>query len=97
MSKKNKEITKAVALSYSPEINDAPILKAKGKGNIAEQIIEKATSHQIPIQEDASLVEVLSMLEINDEIPADLYQLVSEILSIVYEADQKAKLMEVFK
>ncbi|NDI33408.1 EscU/YscU/HrcU family type III secretion system export apparatus switch protein [Chengkuizengella sediminis] len=97
MNKNNRKITKAVALSYSSEQNDAPELKAKGKGIIADNIIEKAKSYGVPIQEDASLVEVLSKLEINEEIPAELYQLVAEVLTMVYEADQKAKMLEVFK
>ncbi|MFS1513218.1 EscU/YscU/HrcU family type III secretion system export apparatus switch protein [Chengkuizengella sp. SCS-71B] len=97
MIKNGLKSAKAVALSYTSEKNDAPQLKAKGKGVVADNIIQEAKNHGIPIQEDASLVEVLSTLEINEEIPGELYQLVAEIFTMVYNADQKAKVMEVFK
>jgi len=81
----------AVALRYDADVQEAPVVVAKGKGLVAKQIIEKAKEHDIPIQEDASLVEVLSKLELNQQIPAELYQLVAEVLSFVYRSDQKAK------
>lgn len=80
----------AVALRYNPEEHDSPILTAKGKGLVARNIIEKAKEHDIPIQEDASLVEVLSKLELDQQIPAELYELVAEVLSFVYRSDLKA-------
>ncbi|NBI29558.1 EscU/YscU/HrcU family type III secretion system export apparatus switch protein [Chengkuizengella marina] len=96
MIKKDLKTAKAVALSYTSEKNDAPELKAKGKGLVADNIIREAKNYGVPIQEDASLVEVLSKLEINEEIPAELYQLIAEIFTMVYKADQKAKMMKVF-
>ncbi|MEI7027351.1 EscU/YscU/HrcU family type III secretion system export apparatus switch protein [Paenibacillus sp. y28] len=81
----------AVALRYNPDQNQSPIVVAKGKGHLAESILEKAREHGVAIQEDPSLVEVLSKLEINQEIPPELYQLVAEILSFVYRSDAKAK------
>lgn len=81
---------KAVALKYEPGVQAAPVLVAKGKGQIADRILEKAKKNGVPIQEDASLVEVLSKLDVDQEIPADLYALVAEILSFVYQSDRKA-------
>lgn len=83
---------KAVALKYVPEQQATPTVAAKGQGRIAEKIVEKARDHGIPVQEDASLVEVLSKLDLNDEIPPELYQLVAELLSFLYRADRKAEL-----
>lgn len=80
----------AVALGYNPGSMDAPQVKAKGKGLVAEQIIEKAKDHDIPIQEDPSLVEVLSQLELNERIPEELYQAVAEVFSFVYHLDKQA-------
>jgi flagellar biosynthesis protein len=91
MSNKKNEIKKAVALRYASDKQQAPVVVAKGKGQIAEKIIEKAKEFGIPLQEDASLVEVLSKLDLNQEIPAELYQLVAEILSFIYRSDQRAK------
>lgn len=82
---------RAVALRFEPEEQDAPVVVAKGKGLVAREIIERAKEHDIPIQEDSSLVEVLSKLELNQQIPPELYQLVAEVLSFVYRADHKVK------
>lgn len=81
---------KAVALRYKPNLDDAPVVIAKGKGRVAEKILEQAKEHGIPLQENSSLVEVLSTLELDQQIPAELFQLVAEILSFVYRADHDA-------
>ncbi|WP_040948649.1 EscU/YscU/HrcU family type III secretion system export apparatus switch protein [Gorillibacterium massiliense] len=90
MKDKKHPIRQAVALRYSPDQMQAPILAAKGKGVVADEIISKAKEYGIPIQEDPSLVEVLGQLELEREIPPELYQLVAEILSFVYRADNRA-------
>jgi len=85
-------IKKAVALRYAPgEKASAPTVIAKGKGVVADSILEKAREHSIPIQEDKSLVEVLSKLDIDQEIPPELYQLVAEVLSFVYRSDARLR------
>lgn len=88
--KKNPSLKKAVALKYDPAQNDAPILAAKGTGHLAERILELAKEHEIPVQEDAALVEVLSKLDLDRQIPPELYNLVAEILSFIYRADREA-------
>jgi flagellar biosynthesis protein len=85
-------IKKAVALRYAPgDKAAAPTVVAKGKGVLAESILEKAREHGIPVQEDKSLVEVLSKLDIDQEIPPELYQLVAEVLSFVYRSDSRLR------
>lgn len=84
-------IKKAVALRYSPEVQKAPTLIAKGKGHMAETILQKAKDNGIPIQEDSSLVEVLSKLDLDQEIPPELYQLVAEVLSFIYRSDNRMR------
>jgi flagellar biosynthesis protein len=79
----------AIALGYKPETQDAPHVIAKGKGYIAESIIEKAKEKGIPIQEDPSLVTLLSQLEINETIPEELYKVVAEVFAYIYRADQQ--------
>lgn len=81
---------KAVALQYKPDQHQAPVVVAKGQGYTAEAILAKAKEHNVPIQEDPSLVEVLSQLDLDQEIPQDLYQLVAELLSFVYRLDKHA-------
>lgn len=84
---------KAVALRYNPAQDEAPLITAKGSGQTAKAIIEKAMESGIPIQEDASLVEVLSKLDLDQQIPSELYQLVAEILTFIYKSDQQAGLL----
>lgn len=85
------KVKKAVALRYQPGERTAPVMVAKGKGHIADLILERAKENGIPVQEDSSLVEVLSKLDIDQEIPSELYTLVAEILSFVYRSDRKAR------
>jgi flagellar biosynthesis protein len=88
---KRSKARKAVALKYEPGTGSAPVVVAKGQGHIAEVILEKAAEHGVPVQEDSSLVEVLSKLDIDQEIPPELYALVAEVLSFVYRSDRRAK------
>ncbi|MDG5470273.1 EscU/YscU/HrcU family type III secretion system export apparatus switch protein [Jeotgalibacillus sp. ET6] len=78
----------AVALTYNQELSAAPVVTGKGKGLTAENIIEKAREHNVPIQEDPALVELLSQLEVNESIPDDLYQAVAEVFAFIYRLDQ---------
>ena len=81
----------AIALKYNTENDSAPKVVAKGKGIIAEEILSKAKEFGVPIQEDPSLVEVLSQLEINQTIPEDLYSVVAELFAFIYRADKELK------
>lgn len=83
-------VKKAVALKYAPEKHAAPVVVAKGRGAVAEEILRRAREAGVPVQHDPSLVEVLSKLDLNEEIPPELYRLVAEILSFVYRSDRKA-------
>ncbi|GJM84058.1 hypothetical protein HMSSN139_65540 [Paenibacillus sp. HMSSN-139] len=82
---------KAVALKYDPGQGEAPVVVAKGKGLIADRILDAALEHGIPVQEDAALVEVLSKLDLDQQIPAELYDLVAEILTFIYRSDKMAE------
>ncbi|GGA16259.1 EscU/YscU/HrcU family type III secretion system export apparatus switch protein [Psychrobacillus lasiicapitis] len=79
----------AIALNYKPSMVDAPTVVAKGKGKIAENILAKAKEHNVPIQQDASLVELLGQLDINQSIPEELYQAVAEVFAFIYKVDQE--------
>ena len=71
----------AVALHYDKK--GAPRVVAKGKGSIGARIIEVAKAHDIPIEENEVLAGALSNVEIGDEIPAELYKAVAEVLVFV--------------
>ena len=79
----------AAALRYEQGKHKAPTVVAKGSGVVAEKIIEMARIHGIPLQENPELVQVLMKLDINQEIPAELYQVVADILAMIYRASQK--------
>ncbi|MBM7603338.1 flagellar biosynthesis protein [Metabacillus crassostreae] len=90
MSKEN-ESRKAVALKYNAEKEQAPIVIAKGKGLVADEIVETAQKHQVHIQEDPALIELLSKLEIHQQIPDELYEAVAEIFAFVYQLENDIK------
>jgi len=77
---------KAVALKYERGKDRAPKVTAKGRGILAEKIIEIAKEAGVPILEDETLVEFLVALDVGEEIPPDLYKAVAEILVYVYKA-----------
>ncbi len=81
--------TKAVALKYEPAKAQSPKIVAKGVGELAERIIQVAKEHNVSIHEDPNLAEVLTKLELNTEIPPDLYQAVAEILVFVYNLNKR--------
>lgn len=85
----NEKRKKAVALSYEQSMDDAPRVMASGKGLVAEEIIERAEAYDIPILEDPSLVEVLAELNINEQIPEELFQVVSEVFAFIYRTDKQ--------
>ncbi|HHN63894.1 MAG TPA: EscU/YscU/HrcU family type III secretion system export apparatus switch protein [Nitrospirae bacterium] len=80
---------KAAALRYDRGRDSAPRLVAKGRGYLAEKIIEIAKERGIPIQEDRELVEILSTLDLYREIPPELYRAVAEILAYIYRVSKK--------
>ncbi|MBW1675901.1 MAG: flagellar biosynthesis protein FlhB [Deltaproteobacteria bacterium] len=82
---------RAVALKYDPLLDNAPRLVAKGKDRLAEKILEIAREHDIHVHEDPNIVEILSQLDLNEEIPPDLYVVIAELLAFVYSLDRGKK------
>lgn len=80
---------RAAALKYVKEKDRAPKLVAKGRGYLAEKIIETAQTHDIPMREDALLSQALDVLDLNTEIPPTLYRAVAEVLAWVYRLERK--------
>ena len=84
-----EDIQKAIALKYDKKENGAPKVIGKGKGIIAEQIIAIAKKNKVPVYPDRDLVQVLEALDLDFEIPPDLYRAVAEVLVFIYEMNQK--------
>jgi flagellar biosynthesis protein len=80
---------KAVALKYDHQKNKAPRVIAKGRGDIAEKIIEVAKAHNVPLYEDKNLIQILEALELETEIPPELYRAVAEVLAFIYRLNGK--------
>lgn len=82
----------AISLKFDQSRDQAPRVTAKGEGLMAERIIQLARENNIPIREDADLVEVLSQVNIQQEIPPSVYRVVAELLAWVYRMNQDYKL-----
>jgi flagellar biosynthesis protein len=79
---------KAVALKYDGEKDKAPRIIAKGRGDIAEKIIGIAKEHDVPLYEDKNLVQILEALDLETEIPPELYRAVAEVLAFIYRLER---------
>ncbi len=80
-------VRKAVALKM--EEKEIPKVIAKGKGKIAEKILQIARRHNIPIKRDTPLTEALISLDLGEEIPPELYRAIAEIMAFVYSLKSK--------
>jgi flagellar biosynthesis protein len=80
----DKRMKRAAALKYDQARNMAPRVVARGKGLIAEQIIRVARENNVPLHEDPNLVNVLEAMELESEIPDELYRAVAEVLVFIY-------------
>lgn len=80
---------KAVALRYNIKKENTPKVVAKGKGLIAERIIKIAQENELPIKKDEDLVELLTKIDIDKEIPNNLYKAVAEVFSFIYNVTNK--------
>lgn len=78
-----------VAITLQYDGDSAPKVTAKGSGALAEQIIKIAQEHDIPIKEDHQLVELLSQVELDHEIPELLYEAVVQVLIFAYQLSDK--------
>lgn len=81
------QLQKAVALYYDGK--NAPQISAKGTGKVAEQIMEIAREHGVPLCDNPSLVDLLVTLELGDEIPESLYIAVACIIAFAYQLEGK--------
>ena len=81
----------AAAIKYDSASANAPKVTARGRGFIADKIIEKAEEFGIPIKNDPDLVQILSKLDIGAEIPVELYRATAEILAFVYSLNENQR------
>lgn len=80
----------AVALRYRPKEDKAPIVLAKGLDNVALRIVEVAQENQVSVVENVSLARSLyQQAELNQEIPADLYAAVADVIVYIFRLNEK--------
>lgn len=77
------ERKKAVAIRYDQGKDKAPMVVAKGVGELAEKIIETARKHGVPVLEDKALISALMKVEIYEEIPPELYRAIAKVLVFI--------------
>jgi flagellar biosynthesis protein len=82
---------RAAALRYERGVDAAPKVVAAGAGVIADRILELAREAGVPVREDAALAVALGRLQLDLEIPADLYVAVAEALIWAYALDARAR------
>ena len=86
MTEKPTPPPNAVAIAYNSG-DSAPRVVAKGRGMVAEQIIERAKEHGVAIHESKELVSLLMQVELDDHIPPALYRAVAELLAWLYRVE----------
>lgn len=87
MAEEEKKRKQAIAIQYNPD-EVAPKILASGTGIIADKIIEKAKSSDVPLYKDNKLANTLSKLDIGEYIPPELYSIDAEILVFVDNLDK---------
>ena len=85
--KEKKEI--AAALKYDSNNDGAPVVVAKGQGEVAKRIKEIAEESDIPTYQDAKLAKQLINLSLGQEIPSELYHVVAEVLAFIINLDEQ--------
>jgi flagellar biosynthesis protein len=89
--KKGKRQQRAAAIRYDQTSDLAPKVVAKGRGQIAEKIIALAKEHGVPLYPDPNLAQILEALELDSEIPTELYRAVAEVLVFIYRLNSKLR------
>jgi len=83
---------KAVALKYDSAAGGAPKVIAKGKGTIAEKILQKAEAFDVPVFQNEALANSLLSLDIDEQIPPNLYKAVAEVFVWLMKTEQSAQM-----
>ena len=91
MSKRAKP---AVAVALSWDGTTTPRVTAKGRGELAERIAELARAHDVPVDDDPELVELLARVEVGDVIPQTLFTAVAEVIAFAYAVRGKSLCQE---
>jgi flagellar biosynthesis protein len=89
MAKLTTDAKRAVAMAYTGAHDGTPRVVAKGSGITAEAIISLARESGVYVHQSAELVNLLMQVDLDSEIPPELYQAVAELLAWLYAMDQR--------
>lgn len=81
----------AIALKYNPDKDYAPVVVASGHGPVADKIIEVADQNGVPVFRDDSTAAVLTMLNVGQQIPESLYEVIAGIYVEILKATNELK------
>ncbi|GEM_PF-627786 len=85
-----KKLSEVVALRYDREEDQrAPSVVARGRGEIADRILETAVQAGVPIREDKDLLELLSLVELGEEIPVEVFGAVAQLISFLWQINEE--------
>lgn len=84
---------RATALRYEAGVSQAPTVVARGSGHLAQRILEAAREAGVPVREDPALAAALSQLELDEQIPQELYAAVAEALVWAYRLTRRRATM----
>ena len=79
-----------MALRYA-EGDKTPVVVASGRGYVGQKIIDIAREHGVPLEQNPALAQALSTIELDDEIPEELFKAVAEILGFILRAAKRAR------
>ncbi|PTW61448.1 flagellar biosynthesis protein [Breoghania corrubedonensis] len=86
---KKKGDPKRVAVALRYDSVGAPRVTAKGAGHVADAILKLAQESGVPVEEDAILAQALAQVELNEEIPEELYKAVAVIIGFILRKGSK--------
>lgn len=88
MKNEDNQPKRAIALVYHQAQDAAPRVVAKGSGIIAEKMLETARQNAVPVYQNKALSNMLMAVDLDREIPRELYHAVAEVLAYIYRVDQ---------
>ena len=84
----------AVALHHDFGSEEVPRVVASGRGAVAERILELAFAHGVKVREDSDLAQLLSVIDIDSEVPPEAFAAIAEVLAYLYKANGQARAPE---
>jgi flagellar biosynthesis protein len=90
MDEPSRPLPRAVSLRHDRGGGAAPRVTAKGTGELARAILELAREHDVPVEQDPDLLELLAACDLGTEVPVELYHAVAELLAHLYRLNGSA-------